>query len=131
MFWHDFDVIVARLHHHCQFRAVTQCAFGVWQNLLFAAAFFKRPFQMIVSNDRCRNGGFIENSIGRRQPEKTRVISIHIPMAPIRYDAGMAIHRRYQSALPAATPNSKKAGTRTAIWPSSTPILKLIRLIMN
>jgi hypothetical protein len=28
MFWHDFDVIIAELHHHCQFRAVTQCAFG-------------------------------------------------------------------------------------------------------
>jgi hypothetical protein len=33
---HDFDVIIAKLNHHCQFRAATQCAFGFWQNLLYA-----------------------------------------------------------------------------------------------
>jgi hypothetical protein len=84
MFWHDFDVIIAELHHHCQFRAVTQCAFGVRRNLLFAPTFFKRPFQMTIENSRCRNGSFIENCIGTHQPEKTRVINIHMPMAPIR-----------------------------------------------
>jgi len=45
MFWHDFDMIKANLHHHCQFRAVTQCAFGVWQNLLFAPPFLKGRFK--------------------------------------------------------------------------------------
>ena len=39
---------------------------------------------MTIENDRCRNGSFIENSIGKHQPEKTRVVSIHMPMAPIR-----------------------------------------------
>jgi hypothetical protein len=52
MFCHDFDVIIAKLHHHYQFRAVTQCTFGVWQNLLFAPSFFKRPLKMNVENDR-------------------------------------------------------------------------------
>ena len=131
MFWHDFDVIMAKLTHHCQFHAVTQCAFGVWQNLLFAPTFFKRLLKMTVSNNSCRNGRSIETSVGKHQLEKTRVINIHMPTAPIKYDAGMAINRRYQSALSVATPNSKKAGTSTASWPSSTPILKLIRLTMN
>jgi hypothetical protein len=115
MIWHDFELITAKLDHHCQFRAATQCAFGVWQNLLFAPTFFERLLKMTVSNDRCRNDRSIENSVCKHQPEKTRVVNIHMPMAPIKYDAGMAINRRYQSALPAATPNSKKAGTRTAI----------------
>jgi hypothetical protein len=64
MFWNDFDVIIAKLHHHCQFRAVTQCAFAVWQNLLFAPTFYKRLFQITIEINRCRNGSSIENCIG-------------------------------------------------------------------
>jgi hypothetical protein len=51
MIWHDFELITAKLDHHCQFRAVTQCAFGVRQNLLFAPTFFERLLKMTVSND--------------------------------------------------------------------------------